>query len=139
MTTAMIIMLRLAFLIALFAPATAVLLLVSCSAANSAEIECAPNGTCWPMQYERTKQPRIMLVDDPRKPCTRALKAGGWGKYLKGKTVIACTIGMDLPQPIIILPRYLPDWAIAAGWTDEMVERYEIANAHGVAVYKGKK
>lgn len=128
----MIIMLRLAFLIALFAPA---LLLTTCIA-NSAEMECAPNGTCWPVQYERTKQPRIMLVDDPRKPCTRALKAGGWTNYLKGKTVLACTVGMDLPKPIIILPRILPDWAIAAGWTDEMVERYEIANAHGVAVYR---
>lgn len=98
-------------------------------------IECAPNGTCWPVDYAPTKAARVLVVESPAEVCGPALHNAGWGGYLAGKTILACTVGLDLPEPIVILPRRLPEWAARDGWNLEMLERYEKANANGKAVY----
>ena len=109
-----------------------VLLLSGCAASGQ---ECAPNGTCWPANLILAKETRVYHVDNPAKLCKPALLAGGWSDYLEGKTVLACTIGKSLPQPIIYLPKDLPRWAEERGWTLAMLKRYELANAENKAVY----
>lgn len=107
------------------------LLLAGCASG----VECAPNGTCWPVDYTPTKDARVMIADNPAEVCGAALHNAGWGGYLEGKTVLACTVGPSLPEPIVILPRRLPEWAARDGWSLAMLERYEKANANGKAVY----
>ncbi len=97
--------------------------------------ECAPNGTCWPENLVLAKKARVYKIDKPADVCAPALHAGGWTEYLEGKAILACTIGKTLPQPIVYLPKTLPGWALERGWTLEMLKRYELANAEGLAVY----
>lgn len=107
------------------------LLLAGCASG----VECAPNGTCWPVEYTPAKAARVMIADNPAEVCGDALHNAGWGGYLEGKTILACTIGPGLPEPVIVLPRALPGWAARDGWSLAMLERYETANANGKAVY----
>lgn len=105
------------------------------NAGNMIGMECAPNGTCWPENYERMKPARVFRVDDPAAYCERGLKATGWGNYLANKRILACTIGKELPSQLVYLPKTLPAWAGPRGWSLAMLERYELANVEGVAVY----
>lgn len=107
------------------------LLLAGCASG----VECAPNGTCWPVEYTPVKEARVMIAYNPAEVCGPALSNAGWSGYLEGKTVLACTVGKSLPEPIVILPRRLPEWAARDGWNLAMLERYEKANANGKAVY----
>jgi len=109
-----------------------ILLLTACV---SAPMECAPNGTCWPASYQPINEVRIMrLAPDAVNETCGNLLAGRW-ELQEGKRYLACTILLRSSQPVIYLPTHIRPVNAAQGWTMELLERYERANADGVTVY----
>lgn len=99
-------------------------------------MEYAPNGTYWPKNHVPVKDTRILWKDDiteVAKYCGPALNHD-W-TIGSGASILACMVGRELPQPFLVLPRTLPQWALDEGWTVDLLRRYEQANADKVTVY----
>lgn len=98
-------------------------------------LTCAPNGTCWPANYQPVKDVRIIKLHPDRVNDTCGILLDGQWQLQPGKRYLACAVLTKTPSPIIYLPTHLRQANKDEGWTLELLEQYERANADGVTIY----